>query len=51
MTDSGVNPLKRPPTSGDSPLSKKLKQAEEPASYSDAVRRKLAATSRTGQAW
>ncbi|ETN46804.1 uncharacterized protein HMPREF1541_00993 [Cyphellophora europaea CBS 101466] len=50
MTDPGSNPLKRPPTADDSPLSKKVKQAEEPAQYSDAVRKKLASTSRTGQA-
>ncbi|KEF56248.1 uncharacterized protein A1O9_07829 [Exophiala aquamarina CBS 119918] len=45
--------IKRPsPSSEDNgPPSKKVKNvAEEPAQYSDAVRKKLAATSRTGQA-
>lgn len=52
--DYGPNALKRPssPIADDSPSSKKHKphQIESPALYSDAVRKKLAATSRTGQA-
>ena len=45
-------PPKRPsPLSDDGPLAKKIKSlVEEPELYSDAVRKKLAATSRTGQA-
>lgn len=42
---------KRPAPSEDGPPSKKIKAVSEvPAQYSDAVRKKLASTSRTGQA-
>ena len=43
--------LKRPASSDDGPPSKKIKPLPEtPAAYSDAVRKKLASTSRTAQA-